>query len=82
MPTRNKLKNNSQRKRRAPSSEELSSPINPVVVIRRGSPASALSADKPYTLLELAEHLHPRTLYCWRKTIEWLANNHRWPTWS
>ena len=44
------------------------------------SPVSALSTD--YTLLELAEHLHPRTLYCWRKTIEWLANNHRLPTWQ
>ncbi len=47
------------------------------------SPVSALAADKAYTLLELAEHLRPRkrTLYYWRKTIEWLANNHRWPTW-
>jgi hypothetical protein len=47
------------------------------------SPVSALAADKAYTLLELAEHLQPRkrTLYYWRKTIEWLANNHRWPTW-
>ena len=45
------------------------------------SPVSALSADKAYTLLELAEHLHPRTLYYWRKAIEWLANNHRRPTW-
>jgi hypothetical protein len=45
------------------------------------SPVSALSVDKAYTLLELAEHLHPRTLYYWRKAIEWLANNHRLPTW-
>lgn len=72
MPTRDEL-NARERKQGASSS--------PVAPPRRALPLKDLPVDKPMSLLALAKIRCSRTTRHWEKSVDWLANNRRDPTW-